>query len=421
VRNKRLLPLILTLLIVSLLRAALPASAFNLTGYGTVPGAPVSIPTLLTNLGSCAQQGKAQGCILPPNVQDLAASLADGALIETALTDGTSIPVDASLGVIFTLAPRASGHTIANPTNATAGQQLDFLITQPQTGGPFTVAWDTGYGWVNGSSPVLNQLAGSTTEVKCTVVTTAPTMLCYGPVNSATGQRFTARTITAPNCFPFASQTATFQGASSANIMLQTNAINVSCPLTFTTTGTLPTNFATGTTYYVVSLSTLTITVAATPGGAAIVAGSAGFGTQSAVASGAMTTQGLSNGISLFTPATTGITDLSACFTVVASGSPVAGDGIQFELAYGMGTGPANGTNIAGVSSSTAFPVMSTWKNAANPAAAANVAIEQCTPEWLVGPLVPGVNYWADVVAQDLGHSGVTGLSNAVITAREIR
>ena len=49
----------------------------------------------------------------------------------------------------------------------------------------------------------------------------------------------------------------------------------------FTTTGALPTNFAINTTYFVLAGSTSTaITVAATAGGTAIVAGSAGSGTQ---------------------------------------------------------------------------------------------------------------------------------------------
>lgn len=54
--------------------------------------------------------------------------------------------------------------------------------------------------------------------------------------------------------------------------------------LTFTTTGSLPTNFATLTTYYVIStgLSATQFEVSATPGGSAITAGSAGTGVQSA-------------------------------------------------------------------------------------------------------------------------------------------
>jgi hypothetical protein len=62
----------------------------------------------------------------------------------------------------------------------------------------------------------------------------------------------------------------------------------------FTTTGSLPTNFAINTTYFVLAGSTSTaITVAATAGGTAIVAGSAGSGTQTltqAVAQNALST-----------------------------------------------------------------------------------------------------------------------------------
>jgi hypothetical protein len=62
----------------------------------------------------------------------------------------------------------------------------------------------------------------------------------------------------------------------------------------FTTTGALPTNFAINTTYFVLAGSTSTaITVAATAGGTAIVAGSAGSGTQTltqAVAQNALST-----------------------------------------------------------------------------------------------------------------------------------
>lgn len=73
--------------------------------------------------------------------------------------------------------------------------------------------------------------------------------------------------------------TVTFTNGSStiAGTGLPTTA---NTPVAFTTTGALPTNFAINTTYYVRSGSTSTaITVSATPGGAAISAGSAGSGT----------------------------------------------------------------------------------------------------------------------------------------------
>jgi len=57
-------------------------------------------------------------------------------------------------------------------------------------------------------------------------------------------------------------------------------------PVTFATTGALPTNFATATTYYILAGSTATsITVAASINGTAIVAGSAGSGTQTMLSS----------------------------------------------------------------------------------------------------------------------------------------
>lgn len=72
---------------------------------------------------------------------------------------------------------------------------------------------------------------------------------------------------------------ATFTN-SSANIVVASNTPVVGSVVTFNTTGSLPTNFSAGTNYYVVSQSGTTITVSATPAGSAIVAGSAGSGTQ---------------------------------------------------------------------------------------------------------------------------------------------
>lgn len=79
------------------------------------------------------------------------------------------------------------------------------------------------------------------------------------------------------------SATATFTN-SSANIGV-TNTFTANQAVQFTTTGTLPTNFATATTYYVIStsLSGSNVQVSATVGGAAITAGSAGSGVQTLI------------------------------------------------------------------------------------------------------------------------------------------
>jgi hypothetical protein len=76
--------------------------------------------------------------------------------------------------------------------------------------------------------------------------------------------------------------TATFTNASASIGM--TNSFAAGDRVSFTTSGTLPTNFAAYTNYYVIAtgLTGSTFQVSATLGGTAITAGSAGTGTQTA-------------------------------------------------------------------------------------------------------------------------------------------
>ena len=78
--------------------------------------------------------------------------------IPVALTDGTTVAVDASLGNTFRLTLTATGHTMGNPSNSTDGQMILFEIT---SGGAFTFSWGTNYVW--GSDvvvPTLSQTSG---------------------------------------------------------------------------------------------------------------------------------------------------------------------------------------------------------------------------------------------------------------------
>ena len=108
------------------------------------------------------------------------------------------------------------------------------------------------------------------------------------------------------------SNTITFTN-SSANITQATGTLPaVNAQVQFTTTGSLATNFSTGTPYYVVSSSGTIFTVSATVGGTAIVAGSAGSGTNTVNLAGVatVTTAPPSGAIVSFSGATlpTGIT-----------------------------------------------------------------------------------------------------------------
>jgi hypothetical protein len=83
-------------------------------------------------------------------------------------------------------------------------------------------------------------------------------------------------------CPNSSSGTATFTNGISDIGMTTTPPIG--CPINFTTSNALPTNFATGTNYFVVErVAGTSVEVSGTIGGTAIVAGSAGAGTQTAV------------------------------------------------------------------------------------------------------------------------------------------
>lgn len=91
---------------------------------------------------------------------------------------------------------------------------------------------------------------------------------------------------------PTGSAEVTFTNGS-ANITSTDALPAIGAAVQFLTSGTLPTNFSTGATYFVRSSVTVsgttTITVSATPSGAAIVAGSAGSGTQTLIGAKAAT------------------------------------------------------------------------------------------------------------------------------------
>lgn len=80
------------------------------------------------------------------------------------LTFGTTISVNAAAGNDFRLTLTASTGTIANPTNSTDGQRIDFQITQG-TGGSFTVTWGANYDFGASGAPTL-----STTAAKVDVI-----------------------------------------------------------------------------------------------------------------------------------------------------------------------------------------------------------------------------------------------------------
>jgi hypothetical protein len=101
-----------------------------------------------------------------------------------------------------------------------------------------------------------------------------------GPLSAAGYEYYGATSISETSN---ASLAVTFTNGSS-NITGTGLPTTVGDPVSFTTTGTLPTNFSTTATYYIRTGSTSTVmTVATSPGGAAVSAGSAGTGTHAVV------------------------------------------------------------------------------------------------------------------------------------------
>lgn len=153
------------------------------SGATTVSGATIAANAIPKSNGASAPTAS----LITDNGSVTA--IAEGALTTPfGLTDGASIAVNAFLSNNFTVT-LAGNRTLANPTNTTAGQWLDFVITQDGTGSR-TLAFGAGYlNAAGGAFTVsLNSAAAAVTEIGCKVTATAPTLICYGPVNSATSQ-----------------------------------------------------------------------------------------------------------------------------------------------------------------------------------------------------------------------------------------
>ncbi|MBT2326136.1 hypothetical protein J7E62_27790 [Variovorax paradoxus] len=83
----------------------------------------------------------------------------------SALTDGASIAVDASLSNNFSVT-LGGNRTLANPTNLTAGMVLNFTIDQDGTGSR-TLAYGSAYKFPGGTAPTLSTAASAKDFMSC--------------------------------------------------------------------------------------------------------------------------------------------------------------------------------------------------------------------------------------------------------------
>jgi hypothetical protein len=145
-------------------------SCYGFPGFGTITAN--ALPKTIDATGATAASAVADN---GTNV-----SFSEGAVsTPVALTDASTIAVNAALTNNFTLTLTASGHTMGAPTNPQAGQWINFSITA----GAYTMSWNAAFAWINGSAPTLN--TSGTTQISCYTLTSGPTYACSGPVNSA--------------------------------------------------------------------------------------------------------------------------------------------------------------------------------------------------------------------------------------------
>lgn len=87
----------------------------------------------------------------------------------TALTPGTTVSWNVATSPNATLTP-AQNFTLSNPTNIAAGIIYNIKVTQPASGGPWTITWGTSYQFPGGASAgdfVLSTAANAVDIITC--------------------------------------------------------------------------------------------------------------------------------------------------------------------------------------------------------------------------------------------------------------
>lgn len=121
----------------------------------------VSQPPNTAASSSFTPTGTVASTTVQTAIAEVASEAATNAYGAQTLTDAASVAWNAALGVsaVVTL---GGNRTLANPTNATAGQRLTLVVVQDGTGGR-TLAFDTAFAFKYGLAPVLDKSAAGRT------------------------------------------------------------------------------------------------------------------------------------------------------------------------------------------------------------------------------------------------------------------
>lgn len=209
-------------------------------------------------------------------------------------TGAVVLSLPSTFNIPNTTTVQYNGNTMTFPSSAATLAALN-IQDQSITGGglvtPNTLTAGTSFTADCGKAPLQTIVNNASFTITAPAITTTNSQDCAIQVINGTASG-NAGTVTlsgfsksSPKGDTFstattANATATFTN-SSQNIGWTSHGLTVGAIVFFATSGSLPTNFATTTLYWVVSVvDANTIKVASTPGGSAITAGSSGSGTQ---------------------------------------------------------------------------------------------------------------------------------------------
>jgi hypothetical protein len=154
------------------------ASGALLTGGGSgtaisgiTPGTGVAT-ALAANVSAAAdiQAGTSGSKLVVPS------AIAGSGALQT-LTDGATISWDMASGYNAKVTLTASGHTLAAPTNVTAGLTYQIWVIQDGTGSR-TMSWNAAYKFGTAGAPTLTTTASAKDLITCTAYDTTPTLHC---------------------------------------------------------------------------------------------------------------------------------------------------------------------------------------------------------------------------------------------------
>ena len=114
--------------------------------------------------------------LLPPYARSTGTGIAPGVV---ALTDASTITVNAALGNDFRVT-LGGDRTMGAPSNPVDGQDITFLVTQPSSGGPYTLSWNSAYDFGAAGEPTLSTTASDSDLIGFKYVAAKTKWVCLG-------------------------------------------------------------------------------------------------------------------------------------------------------------------------------------------------------------------------------------------------